>query len=155
MVLTDKTILLVSPEPWGHIYVSKHHYAIHLAKRGNKVFFLNPPKGYFSVLDSEYPNLRILDYAGFWRGIRYFPKFLRTINFRLVYKRLEKYAQKKFDFVWSFDNSVFFEFKSLPINVIKLSHIVDLNMDYQFESAAKTASLCLCVSQPIQNKFLK
>ena len=39
MILKDKSILIVSPEPWAHLFVSKHHYAVHLAQRGNKVFF--------------------------------------------------------------------------------------------------------------------
>ncbi len=38
-----KTILLISPESWGKSFVSKHHYAVELAKKGNIVYFLNPP----------------------------------------------------------------------------------------------------------------
>src|SRR5215467_4271003 len=41
--LENKTVLILSPQAWGNMHISKHHYAIALAKRGNKVYFLNPP----------------------------------------------------------------------------------------------------------------
>ena len=41
--LTNKTILIISPQAWGIMFLSKHHYAIELARRGNRVYFLNPP----------------------------------------------------------------------------------------------------------------
>ena len=41
--LRNKTILIISPQAWGKMFLSKHHYAIELAKRGNAVYFLNPP----------------------------------------------------------------------------------------------------------------
>ena len=41
--LHNKTILLISPQSWGTMFLSKHHYAIELARRGNTVYFLNPP----------------------------------------------------------------------------------------------------------------
>ena len=41
--LTNKTILIISPQGWGDMFISKHHYAIELAKKGNTVYFLNPP----------------------------------------------------------------------------------------------------------------
>ena len=28
----DKNVLLISPEHWTHLFISKHHYAIELAK---------------------------------------------------------------------------------------------------------------------------
>ena len=44
MQLTNKTILVISPQAWGQMYLSKHHYALTLAQLGNTVYFLNPPK---------------------------------------------------------------------------------------------------------------
>ena len=43
LALKNKTILILSPQSWGTMYVAKHHYAIELASRGNTVYFLNPP----------------------------------------------------------------------------------------------------------------
>ena len=41
--LTDKAILLISPQPWNHVRISKHHYAEALAGHNN-VLFLEPPR---------------------------------------------------------------------------------------------------------------
>jgi len=41
--LSDKLILILTPQSWGNMLLAKHHYAIELAKSGNRVYFLNPP----------------------------------------------------------------------------------------------------------------
>ena len=40
-ILKKKVILLISPQPWGSLYISKNHYALELSKN-NIVFFLCP-----------------------------------------------------------------------------------------------------------------
>lgn len=42
-ILEGRTILLVSPQNWEHISVSKHHYAFEAASRGASVWFVEPP----------------------------------------------------------------------------------------------------------------
>src|SRR5215475_10747584 len=76
--LNNKTILILSPQSWGKMMLSKHHYAIALARKGNKVFFLNPPDNHkwslaggksrikFEPL-KEYPGLTLI-----WHQL-YFP----------------------------------------------------------------------------------
>ena len=44
MQLINKTIIVISPQSWGNMFLAKHHYAIELAKYGNEVYFLNPPQ---------------------------------------------------------------------------------------------------------------
>lgn len=39
----DKTILIISPCTWSDFQVSKHHYAVELAKTCRTVYFLSPP----------------------------------------------------------------------------------------------------------------
>ena len=108
-----KNILLISPEAWSHLFVSKHHYAIELSKRNN-VFFLNPPTETFSLEGTDYKNLWKIDYKPFMKGLRFFPAFLQRYFMRRKFDKLEKLASIKFDCVWSFDNSVFFDFTFLP-----------------------------------------
>ncbi len=151
--LSRKNILIVSPENWNHIFVSKHHYAVHLAKRSNNVFFLNPPSHRLKSTATDYTNLFQLDYQGFWPGLRYMPRFLQKINIRSVFNRLQKMVGGKFDIIWSFDNSVFFDFDALPDQVFKICHIVDLNQNFQFVKAAKSASICLTSSTHILQKL--
>ena len=155
MRLSRKTILLVSPEPWGHLFVSKHHYAIHLAQRGNKVYFLNPPGRNTSLIKSEQEGLNIISYEGFPSGMRYFPSFLSKWITRRVFNKLESIAGVNFDIIWSFDNSVFYQMGALPRNVFRVSHIVDINMDFQTERAAQAASICLCSTSALKSRLEK
>jgi glycosyltransferase involved in cell wall biosynthesis len=155
MILENKKILIVSPEPWTHIFVSKHHYAVHLAQRGNKVFFLNPPGQLFQSEKSGYDNLTILNYPGFFRGMRFLPKIARKLLIQLKWQQLQKLAKLKFDVVWSFDNSVFYDFDALPSSVLKISHIVDLNQNFQTKHAASTADICFGVIPAIVERLAK
>lgn len=155
MILSNKYILVISPEPWDHIFVSKHHYAIHLAKRGNKVFFLNPPSKAYSLKSTNYKNLEILDYKGFWKGLNRLPKFLRKLNVIKTFNRLERNVGLTFDIVWSFDNSVFYDFDLLPKNMLKISHIVDILQDYNSSKASKSANVCFGVIPLIVERHRK
>lgn len=152
MNLRNKNILLISPEPWSHIFVSKHHYAIHLAELSNQVFFLNPPSGKLSCKETEYKNLYSAEYNGFLKGLRWLPGFLQKIIIRRKFEQLQKLCKTQFDIVWSFDNSVFYDFSALPKQLYCVSHIVDFSQDFQFKQAALTADLCLGVCQSITNK---
>ncbi|MFY0689694.1 MAG: glycosyltransferase [Cyclobacteriaceae bacterium] len=153
MELTNKNILLVSPEPWTHLHVSKHHYARYLAQRGNNVWFLNPPSKKVEQAPTENASLNILNYTGFPRGIRFYPAFIRRLFTRRVFWQLESLVYTSFDVIWSFDNSVFFQMDALPSNVLKISHIVDLNQDFEMELAAQTADFAFCTSQAIKARL--
>lgn len=155
MIIRGKNILIVSPEPWNHIFVSKHHYAIHLASRDNQVFFLNPPTDNASITRTKYANLYSVNYTGFPRGIRFYPSFVRRFLFDRNYQRLKSLCNVEFDMVWSFDNSVFFDFTALSSAVFKICHIVDLNQDFQTEKAASTADCCFCTTDFIRERLSK
>ncbi|HEY8511367.1 MAG TPA: hypothetical protein VIL31_05380, partial [Cyclobacteriaceae bacterium] len=103
--MRDKNILLISPEPWNHIKVSKHHYAICLGKRGNKVFFLNPPGKKQAVLPTPYSNVQSIHYEGFPKGLRFYPRFLQRHFIAKKFREVEAMCGGRIDIVWSFDNS--------------------------------------------------
>ena len=42
-MIKGKNIIIVSNEPWGDIWYSKHHYAYELNKT-NQVLFIDPPR---------------------------------------------------------------------------------------------------------------
>ncbi|WMN12183.1 glycosyltransferase [Marivirga salinae] len=151
----NKNILIISPESWEHIFVSKHHYAVHLAKKSNRVFFLNPPSGKFGYEETEFDNVYSIQYRGFLKGLRFLPSFLQKIIIRKKIKYLQNQLKANFDIIWSFDNSVFFDFSSLSKNVFCISHIVDLNQDFNTKIAARTADLCIGVNQKIVNRLRK
>lgn len=155
MKFVNKNILIISPESWGHIFVSKHHYATHLAKRGNQVYFLNPPGNELKCEKTEFENVYSLQYKGFIKGLRFLSGFIQRALIRKEFDKLEKLCNTKFDVVWSFDNSVFFDFSALSNKVFCISHIVDLNQDFEFEKTTKSADLCLAVCSPILQKQKK
>lgn len=152
MKLTGYNILLISPEPWHHIFVSKHHYAIHLAARGNRVFYLDPPGQSERVEPTQHENVVCIKYKGFPPGLRFYPRRLRNALIYQKFKQLEKICEAKVDLIWSFDNSVFFDFSALPERVLSISHIVDLNQNFQFADASRTAKVCFGVSRSIVSK---
>lgn len=155
MILRNKNILLISPEPWDHIFVSKHHYAVHLGRRENKIFFLNPPGIVNSLSETEYPNVVSVQYTRFPKGLRFYPRFLRKYFTRQKFHELEQSCNVQFDIIWSFDNSVFFDFSALAVDVLKICHIVDLNQDFQTRYAALTANVCFCTTELIKARLLK
>lgn len=152
-MLTDKNILLISPEPWDHIFVSKHHYAVHLANRGNRVFFLNPPAKTNKLMVTEFENVFQVNYPGFPPGLRFYPAMVRRKIIFSVYRRLETLCDTSFDIIWSFDNSVFYDFSVLPLSKVTISHIVDYNQDFQTRMAATTADFCFCATELIKQRL--
>lgn len=155
MKFKEQNILLISPERWDHIFVSKHHYAIHLGRRGNKVYFLNPPSAKNEVMETGYKNVWQVNYKGFPKGLRFFPGFLQKRIINEVFKEVENICQLKFDVAWSFDNSVFYNFSALMTVFLKISHIVDLNQDFHTKTAAKTADVSLCTTEIIRSRLSK
>ena len=107
--LKSKTILVISPQAWGTMLLSKHHYSIELASRGNVVYFLNPPdpdiKERIEINPiAEVENLFIIKhrlnftYHLKFRCIKIFHFFMR----RHV-KKIISHIGYQFDIVWSFD----------------------------------------------------
>ncbi|RJE70863.1 glycosyltransferase [Reichenbachiella sp. MSK19-1] len=151
MKLRDQNILLISPEPWDHIFVSKHHYARHLAERGNRVVFANPAGDRWQLKDSGVAGLQVLDYPKFVKGLRILPAWVSQRLIRHKLKQIEKHCDLTFDLIWSFDNSVFFDFTLL--DTYNISHIVDLNQDFETAKAARTADICFYTTQHIGDRL--
>lgn len=151
---TGKNVMIVSQEPWDHLFVSKHHYAIELSQK-NKVFFVNPPGNAYTIKPTRYDNLWEISYPGFLPGLRFFPDFVQKYLIRRKYEAIQRTAKVRFDCVWSFDNSVFFDFSALPSDIITISHIVDYSQNFQLSKAASTAKLCLAVTQNIVHLLRK
>jgi hypothetical protein len=151
--LTNKNILLISPEPWDHIFVSKHHYAIHLAKRGNKVFFLNPHGGKLRLAPTNIENVSVVHYPGFMKGLRFLPPAIQRVFMRMVLRKLEALADIEFNVIWSFDNSVWYDFTIFSGDIITISHIVDPSQNFRIAVSAKTASVCLCNTELLKSRL--
>ncbi|MBR10082.1 MAG: hypothetical protein CMP48_20630 [Rickettsiales bacterium] len=149
MIKSGSTILLVSPESWDHMWVSKHHYAVHLANRGYQVIFLNPPGSRWGLHQTEFQNLRILDYPGFVKGVRKMPGSLSKYFVNKVFKRITASVGTAVDIIWQFDSTTFFDFNYLGNGVTKFLHVVDLNQTTNIGRLAGSADICFYCSEPI------
>ena len=146
MKLEGKNILLISPEPWSNMKVSKHHYAEHLSKK-NSVYFLNPPGNSFEQ-QKEIDQLFIIDYKPKFKGLHLLPQWISAKLIQLEYNELQENVGVNFDVVWSFDPSRFFNLTK--IEAIKICHIVDWNQKFQRKILAKTADICFSTSSYLQ-----
>jgi hypothetical protein len=140
------------------MYLIKHHYAVELARRGNEVYFLNPPDVTLGkTMDvrkhAEIDNLHMVTYR---------PIFPFSIRFRLrwLYDLLIGYQIKKivagigtsFDIVWCFDLLLYTDLKKFG-GALTIFHIGDLlYFDYQVK-IAQSADVVFAVAEDIL-KFL-
>lgn len=125
-----------------------------LAKRGNNVFFINPPqdkvRGGIKIEKSEqHENLFIVDYSTRLRGLRFLPRFLMRMADKTFLKKLEKIAGKSIDIVWNFENSRFFDLGFAGRKILKVYFQVDENQDFHPAIAAATADIVLAINSGI------
>ena len=133
MDVINNVIYILSYEDWGNMKMSKHHYAIELAKMGNQVFFINHSdrryrlkRGEMTVLQTEYPNLFSVNHR-IW-----YPYFLKY-KFRVIYNILTKYYVRNLikkiaeipNVVWSFDTGNSLPLKYFTTGALKIYMPVD------------------------------
>ncbi len=149
-------VLIVSPEPWDSLRVSKHHYATTLAARGSSVFFLNPPDASVDGISiqrvSESPGVSVVSAPRVSPGLRFYPAVLRRWMERRWLSRLEKAAACRINVIWLFENSRFYDMR-FGGSRLKIYHQVDLNQDFHAKAAAATADICLCTTDAIARRL--
>lgn len=152
-----KTFLVISPESWHAHAVSKHHYAMNLARLGHLVFFLDPPdeslREFVLAPVDGHPNLTVVRGPKVAAGLRLHPPFLRRWRETLWLARLEKTIGCHIDSIWLFENSRFFDLRFAG-DRLKIYHQVDLNQDFQPDVAAATADICFCTTDFIRERLL-
>jgi len=154
-----KTYLLISPQPWGKMYLSKHNYAIELAEAGNKVFFLNPPtyKKFTSKLDltvkEELPNLFLVNYTlsetVYVLRFKAKPMYDFIIHHSLI-KGLNGLA--RFDELWCFDPNIISRLNGLNAKK-KLLFIVDQHNNSSLRKLTRDADGIATISTLIMDTF--
>ena len=150
------TILIISPEPWDGHFVSKHHYARELARRGHRVVFHGPPDmsgGMRLDTVTDAPgDLRVLHASRVAPGLRFLPASLRRILEARWLGQVEQALGQPIDVVWNFENSRFFDM-GFAGKRLKIYQQVDLNQDFHPERAAATADLSIALSAPIEQRL--
>lgn len=156
--LTNQTILILSPQRWNHIHVSKHHYAIELARRGNAVYFLEPPDGSGSgkvlIVDAPgHPEIRLVQYRPpFPLSIRFHARPLFDALMLRQVKLILRTLGVTLDILWSFEPNLFSNLRIFGAH-LSVYHPVDaLIYPYQIR-VAKSADLVLSVSAGVVSQM--
>lgn len=161
MKLTGKTILILSPQSWGTMFISKHHYAVELAKRGNTVYYLNPPgEGHdgaasfgiaaLAAADNLFLVTQRLSFPG---QIRFhLPGIFRSLMKRHL-KQLLKFLPHKPDIIWSFDLNGLYDFDSFPKEALRIFHPVDEPLTTAALRSGQGAHIVFSVTEEIISKF--
>jgi hypothetical protein len=152
----SSTILIISPEPWDGHFVSKHHYALELTRRGHRVLFHGPPATTGGMrlvpVANQLGDLQILHAPRVAPGLRFMPNPLRRALEARWLKQVEQIVGHSVDVVWNFENSRFFDM-GFAGNRLKIYQQVDLNQDFHPEKAAATADISIAISAPIEQRL--
>jgi len=162
MPLKNKTILIISPQAWGPMFISKHHYAITLAKMGSKVYFLNPPEQNSSKLPGNitittsciHHNLLLVEHT------LKFPFLLKFHAIKLFHylmgfhvKNILHTIAHPVDIIWSFDQGNLYPFKLFEEKTFKIFQPVDEPANQEAIKAAEGSQVILSVTREILEKY--
>lgn len=161
MKIQNKNILLVSNEPWGDVWYSKHKYAVELSKQ-NKVFFLDPVSkwkvidlfSFFFDIRKVSEKLYVIKYTNKLPVVNsFFYNLNNLLVCRLLKSRLKKNNIQNIIF-WTFDPARLHTPKKLGAE-ISFFHAVD---DYQFrffeeKALCKNVNYIFCISKSFMQKY--
>jgi hypothetical protein len=158
--MINQRVFILSPQHWGTMFLSKHHYAIELAKMGNQVYFVNPPepswkwgKSQFEIIETEFQGLFLVDQQ---LNGPYNLKFHMETLFLFFMKRhigtMEKFLGTP-DLVWSFDLGNNYPFRFFSKTAKKLFFPADFPSSKMAVQAAQGADLIVSIAQEILDEY--
>lgn len=153
-------ILLISPQHWGTMRVSKHHYAIELAKLGYEVYFLEPTDASWQWNSSSF-EMKPSDAKGVTLvrqkiNVPYNLKFHAKVIFDIFIKRHINQLEKQlgpFDLVWSFDLTNSMPLKYFSRKSKKIFFAADWPQMTEAVKAAESANLLVSVAQEFLDQY--
>ena len=146
MEFSEKTIVILSPKAWGVDSPARQLYARFLARRGNQVYFVNPPSQFNSVTpQTEEENLFVVDYRlpkpifGLWG----------TSSELSQAKRILKLIAKPIDLLFSFHCCAFGD-----LSIFEAEKSIFYLEDWQekaehAQAIMQSADLVLALSSPL------
>ena len=145
--VSGKVVVIISPQPWGPLRISKHHYALECCRYARRVYFLNPPSA--GLLESvsirsveEAENLRVIDYRPrFPFRLRFHARPLFDLLMRWQVRAIRAAIGEKIDVVWCFDFNLFTDLR-LWTNGKRIFHPVDpVGADHQLKPAHSSSAV--------------
>ncbi len=153
-----KIVLIISPQPWDHIHVSKHEYAMELARRGSAVYFLEPPLkpqlfSRIEIVPVDVDGLNRVTYAPFFSPrLRFKFWWFYEWLMRHQVKQLVARLPAKPDVLWSFDFNLYPNFRWFGATT-NIFHPVDPARGLRQIEIGRSADLILSVSEKIMKPF--
>jgi glycosyltransferase involved in cell wall biosynthesis len=145
----DKRILIVSPEAWGPMKISKHHYASTLARAGARVFFLGPsvnaPASERTIVEGT-QEITLVNDVWRWPGQRLLPRPIKAGLDAWYLSKLAKRHGGGFDLIWNFDPHRFQSLRERAHAHLRILHVMDLPRPADAYEAASNADLVIAVS---------
>ncbi len=153
--LKNKTIIILSPEKWGKMYISKHHYAIELAKRGNTVYFttINSNIKAVKIIKSDFDNLFLVSYNTFFPyNLKFHFRALFNFLMKFQIRRILKKIAKPINIVWCFEFNIYSNLELFNADLTIFHPVDPIVFDYQIQPA-KSADIIFSVSEKILSNF--
>lgn len=154
----DKTIWIISPEDWGGMKVSKHHYALTLADQGNKVYYLEPPRLHYGAIAQrpcpDHPGITLVRYKPLFRGRKYLPEGIYQLLIRLQVSRLRKALGGSPDALFCFHGYLFEDLRRFRAPV-RIYFAADQFYYEQVPPEIASATLTVAVSDTIHATIRK
>jgi glycosyltransferase involved in cell wall biosynthesis len=154
--LRNKTVYILSPESWGTMKISKHHYAMELADRNCRVFFIEPPnlrnKGISIRPCKDHPLISLVSYKPVFRGKRMLPAAIYSMLLWLQIKLLCRRIGMAPDLVLCFHGYLFEDLSRFgaPVNIYFAADL--FNYDH-LPPEVRNATFSMAVSDTIYERI--
>jgi glycosyltransferase involved in cell wall biosynthesis len=152
----DRVVYIISPEQWGDMKISKHHYSLELADRGCRVFFIEPPsldnRGISVRPCKDHPGIGLVSYKPVYRGKRLLPSGIFKLLLRWQIRLLRKSIGHPPDVVWCFHGYLFEDLKPFgaPVNIYFAADL--FNYDHN-PPEIDSATVTMAVSDTIHQRI--
>lgn len=124
----NRLVILISPQTWDHLPVSKHHYARTLAAVGNEVYFIEPPLfGYKENTKYNSPENGVT-IVKWGVQVPYWTKFYLPWVYKRKLREILGEVREKLDdkiVLINFDNDSYFFHEDLFKNSLRIFFPVD------------------------------
>lgn len=151
MRLRDKNILVISPERWDGLHMSKHHVSQGLVARGNRVWFWGPtPPGTRRIRLERNEHVTKVFAPHWFKGVNRAPLWLNTWYYKERINSIARAAGVRFDIIWCFDTS---RLQAFPrMDSFRLLHLVDYDILYSGHGLMRSADLIVTTADAINEK---
>lgn len=152
--LKNHIIYIISPNHWGDMHISKHHYAKALVKKGNTVYFISPPSLKSPLFEKKQVehNLYVVNYYPMFRGKSVLPTHIFNLLIKLQIWFLKFKIGIRPSILWSFTSTLYFNLRwfKAPLTIF---HPMDQLNTIEAKKIPDTSSIIFTCSKFILDEM--